>query len=67
MEIREREHLHQVDLLLPAPVRISEREYWKNRREQERFLVLLPFLRGDDTYKAGILKVMEAEFLPFVK
>lgn len=36
MEITEREHLHQVDLLSPAPVKISEREYWKNRREQEK-------------------------------
>ena len=36
MEITEREHLHQVDLISPAPVKISEREYWKNRREQEK-------------------------------
>lgn len=36
MEITEREHLHQVDLISPAPVKISEREYWKNRRGQEK-------------------------------
>lgn len=36
MEIAEREHLHQVDLLSPAPVKVTEREYWKNRREQEK-------------------------------
>lgn len=36
MEITNREHLHQVDLLSPAPVKITEREYWKNRREQEK-------------------------------
>ena len=36
MEITEREHLHQVDLLSPAPVKFTEREYWKNRREQEK-------------------------------
>lgn len=35
MEITKREHLHQVDLLSPAPVKVTEREYWKNRREQE--------------------------------
>ena len=36
MEITEREHLHQVDLISPAPIKKSEREYWKNRREQEK-------------------------------
>lgn len=36
MEITEREHLHQVDLLSPAPVKVTEHEYWKNRREQEK-------------------------------
>ena len=36
MEITEREHLHQVDLLTPAPVKTTDREYWKNRREQEK-------------------------------
>lgn len=36
MEITEREHLHQVDLISPSPVKITEREYWKNRREQEK-------------------------------
>lgn len=35
MEITKRENLHQVDLLSPAPVKVTEREYWKNRREQE--------------------------------
>ena len=36
MEIATREGLHQVDLLNPAPIKITEREYWKNRREQEK-------------------------------
>ncbi|MBQ6481333.1 MAG: relaxase/mobilization nuclease domain-containing protein [Anaerolineaceae bacterium] len=36
MKITERENLHQVDLISPAPVKITEREYWKNRREQEK-------------------------------
>lgn len=36
MEISKREGLHQVDLLNPAPIKITEREYWKNRREQEK-------------------------------
>lgn len=36
MEITEREHLHQVDLLKPAPIKITEREYWKKRREETR-------------------------------
>ena len=36
MEITTREHLHQVDLLSPAPIKITEREYWKTRREQEK-------------------------------
>lgn len=35
MEITKRENLHQVNLLSPAPVKVTEREYWKNRREQE--------------------------------
>lgn len=35
MEITKRENLHQVDLLSPAPVKVTKREYWKNRREQE--------------------------------
>ncbi len=36
MEITARENLHQVELLESAPVKITEREYWKNRREQEK-------------------------------
>lgn len=36
MDICEREHLHQVDLLSPAEDKVSEREYWKNKRENER-------------------------------
>lgn len=36
MTIAEREHLHQVDFLSPSPVKVTEREYWKNRREQEK-------------------------------
>lgn len=36
MEITKRENLHQVDLLSPSPVKVTEREYWKNRREQEK-------------------------------
>lgn len=36
MEITEREDLHQVDLLNPAPTKVTEREYWKQRREQEK-------------------------------
>lgn len=36
MEIAKREGLHQVDLLNLAPIKITEREYWKNRREQEK-------------------------------
>ena len=36
MKITERENLHQVDLISPAPVKITEREYWKNQREQEK-------------------------------
>lgn len=36
MEITEREGLHQVDLLTPAPVKTTDREYWKNKREQEK-------------------------------
>jgi len=36
MEITEREGLHQVDLLTPAPMKTTDREYWKNKREQEK-------------------------------
>lgn len=36
MEITEREGLHQVDLLTPAPVKTTDREYWKNKWEQEK-------------------------------
>ena len=34
MELTEREGLHQIDLLSPAPVKITEREYRKTQREQ---------------------------------
>ena len=34
MEITAREGLHQIDLLSPAPVKITEREYRKTQREQ---------------------------------
>ena len=36
MEITEREGLHQIDLLSPAPVKITEREYRKTQREQRK-------------------------------
>lgn len=36
MEITEREGLHQVDLLSPAPVKITEKEYRKEKRGQEK-------------------------------
>ena len=35
MEICQREHLYQVDLLSPAKVRITDREYWAQRRGQK--------------------------------
>ena len=34
MEMCQREHLYQVDLLTPAKVRITDREYWAQRRGQ---------------------------------
>ena len=36
MELTEREGLHQIDLLSPAPVKITEREYRKTQREQRK-------------------------------
>ena len=36
MELTEREGLHQIDLLSPAPVKITEREYRKTQREQQK-------------------------------
>ena len=36
MDMSKREHLHQVDLLSPAADKISEREYWKGKRENDR-------------------------------
>ena len=36
MELTECEGLHQIDLLSPAPVKITEREYRKTQREQRK-------------------------------
>ena len=36
MDMCVREGLHQIDLLSPPPVRITEKEYWLNQREQEK-------------------------------
>ena len=36
MDLCHREHLHQVDLLTPAERKISEREYWADRRGQKK-------------------------------
>ena len=36
MDLCNREHLHQVDLLTPAERKISEREYWADRRGQKK-------------------------------
>ncbi len=36
MELCEREHLNQVDLLSPAEKKITEREYWLQRKGQEK-------------------------------
>ena len=46
MEITEREGLHQVDLLSPASVKITEKEYRKEKREQERKEKLQDLLCG---------------------
>lgn len=35
MEMCDKEGLHQVDLLSPAPQKITQKEYWANRRGQE--------------------------------
>ncbi len=37
MNICQREQLYQVDLLSPAKVKITEREYWQKRRMQKQF------------------------------
>lgn len=36
MEMCRRENLHQVDLLTPAERKVTEKEYWAKRREQEK-------------------------------
>lgn len=36
MEITKREGLHQVDLLSPSPVKITQKEYWNNEREKKK-------------------------------
>lgn len=36
MDICRREHLHQVDLLVPAKQSITEKEYWSKRRGQKK-------------------------------
>lgn len=36
MEMCEQEGLHQVDLLTPAPVKITNEEYWAKRRGQKK-------------------------------
>jgi len=36
MDMCEREHLHQVDLLSSSSDRVTDSEYWKNRREQNK-------------------------------
>ena len=37
MELCQREHLHQVNLLRPAKARITDREYYKNKRGNDVF------------------------------
>ena len=36
MDMCRRENLNQVDLLTPAERKITEKEYWANRRGQEK-------------------------------
>ena len=36
MDLCEREHLYQVDLLTPSPKKITEKEYWAARRGQRK-------------------------------
>lgn len=36
MDLCHREHLHQVELLTPAKTKVTEKEYWLNRQEQEK-------------------------------
>ena len=48
MGMCEREHLHQVDLLSPSADRVTDNEYWKNRREQRRIDQLENMVHGND-------------------
>ncbi len=36
MDMCRRENLNQVDLLTPAEGKITEKEYWANRRRQKK-------------------------------
>lgn len=47
MDMCEREHLHQVDLLSPSAEHITDSEYWKNRREQKRMDQLEDMVHGN--------------------
>ena len=63
MKIAEREHLHQVDLLSPAPVKVTEREYWKIRREQEKLDALNEQLLADGMKPRTTVYQTQKQFL----
>lgn len=52
MDMCEREHLHQVDLLSPSAEHITDSEYWKNRREQKRMDQLEDMVHGNGRAEA---------------
>ena len=53
MDMCEREHLHQVDLLSPSADRVTDGEYWKNLREQKRMDKLEDMVHGNSNNEAN--------------
>lgn len=51
MDMCEREHLHQVDLLSSSSDRVTDSEYWKNRREQNKLDKLDHMVHSSDNSK----------------
>ena len=63
MEITKREGLHQVDLLSPSPVKVTQKEYWNNEREKKKLDKLNQQIIADGMKPRRTVYLSQKDFL----
>lgn len=60
MDLCQKEHLYQVDLLSPAKIKVTDKEYWQQRRAKQRETPseTTPFESRKDFLRAAIKQTL---------